>query len=146
MPYSKPKKRKCRKADGSSGSWVVDKGLSSGKTEQSSCHDSEDKASASIRARKANEVDVPYGEEINEDITRILVKEFTLSEAIASRPDIVDKVIKLLKSDPLFTKVAQKKVVGGKKEPRVELTNLGSRGQRLKIVDLLKRSGQMTKY
>jgi len=78
MPYSKPKKRKCRKADGSSGSWVVDKELSSGKTEQSSCHDSEDKASASIRARKANEIDVPYGEEINEDIARILVKDFSV--------------------------------------------------------------------
>jgi len=80
MPYNKPKKRKCRKADGSSGSWVVDKDLPSGKTEQSSCHDSEDKASASIRARKANEVDVLYGEEINEDIARILVKEVLLEQ------------------------------------------------------------------
>lgn len=55
MPYHPPKRRKCKKGDGTSGSWVVDKKLPGGKSKQTSCHDSEDKASASIRARKANE-------------------------------------------------------------------------------------------
>ena len=53
MPW-KVVKRKCKQADGSAGSYVVVKEKSDGSTEQESCHTSEDKAKAAVRARYAS--------------------------------------------------------------------------------------------
>lgn len=69
MPYHPPKRRKCRKGDGTSGSWVIDKKLSGGKSKQTSCHDSEAKASASIKARKISEKTVKI---TNKQLKRII--------------------------------------------------------------------------
>ena len=56
MPWT-TKKRACKQADGISGSYVVLKKKSDGGTEQASCHTSEEKAKASVRARHTNEAD-----------------------------------------------------------------------------------------
>jgi hypothetical protein len=54
MPW-KVIKRDCKKADGTSGSYVVLKEKGSGSTEQSSCHDTKEKAQGSVAARKMSE-------------------------------------------------------------------------------------------
>ena len=58
-------KRDCKQADGSAGSAVVVKVKSDGGTEQESCHTSEEKAQAAVRARHASK-----NEEVSLKITR----------------------------------------------------------------------------
>ena len=53
MPW-KVVKRNCKQADGTKGTHVVVKKKSKGRTEQESCHTSEDKADAAARARYAS--------------------------------------------------------------------------------------------
>lgn len=48
-------KRDCKQSDGSSGSYVVLKKKGDGSTEQSSCHDTREKAQGSVAARKMSE-------------------------------------------------------------------------------------------
>lgn len=62
MPWT-TRKRKCKQADGISGSYVVLKKKSDGSTEQASCHTSEEKAKASVHARHTNEADELAAEE-----------------------------------------------------------------------------------
>ncbi len=52
MPW-KPKKRNCKKSNNEKGSWVVVKIKKDNTEEQVSCHDSEEKAKAAIRAKYA---------------------------------------------------------------------------------------------
>ena len=54
MPW-KVVKRDCKQADGTSGNYVVVKEKGDGSTEQSSCHDTEEKAQGSIAAREMRE-------------------------------------------------------------------------------------------
>ena len=54
MPY-KVRKRDCKQSDGSKGTHVVLKKKRGGGTEKRSCHKSEEKADAAVRARWANE-------------------------------------------------------------------------------------------
>jgi DNA polymerase II small subunit/DNA polymerase delta subunit B len=53
MPW-KVVKRKCKQSDGTVGAYVVVKEKAGGGTEQESCHTSEDKAKAAVRARYAS--------------------------------------------------------------------------------------------
>ena len=54
MPW-KVLKRPCKQSDGTSGTYVIVKVKSGGRTEQSSCHTSKEKAQGAVRARYANE-------------------------------------------------------------------------------------------
>ena len=54
MPW-KVVKRDCKQADGTSGNYVVVKEKGDGSTEQSSCHDTKEKAQGSIAAREMRE-------------------------------------------------------------------------------------------
>ena len=72
MPY-RVRKQDCKKSDDTSGSHVVQK-KKSGKWKKASCHDSEEKANSSIRARGMNEED-----EVLEEILVIRVLNRILS-------------------------------------------------------------------
>jgi len=78
MPYNK-RKQKCKQSSGKAGSYVLSYTDKKGK-KHSACHTSEKNMQGQIAAIEA-EADEVYGEEINEDIMRILVNDFTLEEA-----------------------------------------------------------------
>ena len=74
MPW-KTVTRKCKqKSTGKSGTHVVVKIKKSGGTEQESCHTSKEKAQAAIRARYANETDVPEEEMLREYVRKVLTE------------------------------------------------------------------------
>ena len=74
MPW-KPVKRKCKQSStGKTGTHAVVKIKKAGGTEQESCHTSEEKAKAAIRARHANETDVHAEEMLREYVRRVLTE------------------------------------------------------------------------
>ena len=76
MPYKK-RKQKCTQSDGDKGNYVLSYTTKKGE-KRKACHTSEKNMQGQIAAIEA-ESDETYGEEINEDIARILVKDFTRS-------------------------------------------------------------------
>lgn len=79
MPW-KPVKRKCKQTStGKTGSYAVVKIKKSGGTEQESCHTSEEKAKAAIRARHANEADQNEEEVLREYVRKIIKESITNS-------------------------------------------------------------------
>ena len=76
MPYKK-RKQKCTQSDGDKGNYVLSYTTKKGE-KRKACHTSEKNMQGQIAAIEA-ESDETYGEEINEDIARILIKDFTRS-------------------------------------------------------------------
>ena len=74
MPYNK-RKQKCKQSSGKAGNYVLSYTDKKGKKHRA-CHTSEKNMQGQIAAIEA-EADEVYGEEINEDIMRVLVKDFT---------------------------------------------------------------------
>lgn len=137
MPYNK-RKQKCKQSDGTSGSHVLSYTDKKGKKHKA-CHTSQKKMQGQIAAIEA-EADEAYGEEINEDIMRILVKDFVLDEAKAKKPinmNVVNKVLTILAQLPAYKDATFDGSVAG----RAKVTNLGNRGPRTDIFDILKNSG-----
>ena len=74
MPYNK-RKQKCKQSSGKAGNYVLSYTDKKGKKHRA-CHTSEKNMQGQIAAIEAEAAEV-YGEEINEDIMRLLVKDFT---------------------------------------------------------------------
>ena len=74
MPYNK-RKQKCKQSSGKAGNYVLSYTDKKGKKHRA-CHTSEKNMQGQIAAIEA-EADEAYGEEINEDIMRVLVGDFT---------------------------------------------------------------------
>ena len=83
MPYNK-RKQKCKQSSGKAGNYVLSYTDKKGKKHRA-CHTSEKNMQGQIAAIEA-EADEVYGEEINEDIMRILVGDFTLEEGQKINP------------------------------------------------------------
>ena len=130
MPYNK-RKQKCKQSDGTSGSYVLSYTDKKGKKHRA-CHTSQKKMQGQIAAIEA-EADEAYGEEINEDIMRILVKDF-ISEKVDM--GVVNKVLKTLKKSGY--KDAILKDLDPDRASTATIDNLGDRTARERVFGVLK--------
>jgi hypothetical protein len=84
MPY-KVKKQKCKKSDGTSGTYVVQK-KKSGKWTKASCHDSKEKADSAKRVRGMHEKSTFLGD--IKLLIREIIKESNVQDRAAYLPDL----------------------------------------------------------
>jgi hypothetical protein len=88
MPYDIIK-RSCKQSDGSKGTHVVVKKQADGKTEQVSCHTSEEKAKSAVRAKHAHEGKTmkitrkQLSQMIKEEKNKLLKEGFLITDLIS---------------------------------------------------------------
>lgn len=126
MPYKSKGKKDCTQSDGSKGKYQTVK-----KNGSKRCYKSKKQYDAAMAW--THEADEAYGEEINEDIMRVLVKDFISEEVDMG---VVDKVLKTLKSAGY--KDAVLKDLNPKTARTATIDNLGSQGKRESIFGILK--------
>jgi len=98
MPW-KVVKRNCKQSDGSKGTYVVVKEKSDGGTEQESCHTSEDKANAAVRARYASKNEL--SEPIKENIIKVTRRKLRILIMEEVERTVTEKLEDLLISDDI---------------------------------------------
>lgn len=96
MPW-KVVKRNCKQADGSKGTYVVVKEKSGGGTEQESCHTSEDKADAAVRARYASKNEL--SERIEKNMMKLTRRKLRILIMEEVERTVTEKLEDLLVSD-----------------------------------------------
>jgi len=131
MPYKFKGKRDCTQSDGSQGKFQTVK-----KDGTKRCYKSEKQYK--IGQAWTHETNEEYGEEINEDIMRVLVKDF-LSEKVDM--SVVNKVLTALVQNSTYQDAALQPIKDPDKASIARITNLGSRGLRNNIFDILKDKG-----